>query len=130
MRTELDGLVAELVYAKHEEEEAKATRIFAEEQVAACIDGPESGSKTVTLDDGTKVTVRRGYNYKADLDSVEKTCNGLPVPLVPPVKTKTTKELDVAGYEWYQANHPEIFQKLCNFVTVTPKKVAVEVRRK
>ncbi len=68
------------------------------------------------MDDGQKVVVKRGYNYQADLKAIGVLFSKLQSP--PPVKTKTTVQLDPAGYEWYRTNDPEVFVKLPQYVTL------------
>lgn len=122
-------LAVNLRAAKVAEESAKAHRITIEEMLAPLIPGPEIGSKTITLKDGSKVTITRGFNYKADLDEIEKAL--APYKEWPaPIKSKSTCQLDVDGYEWYRENHPEIFAQIAQHVSVTPKKVSVVLREK
>ena len=105
---------------------AKRGRINIEEQIATLIPTEDIGQKTITLSDGTKITVKRGLNYKADCLGIETLDCWLADDAVP-IKIKTTRELDVKGYEWYKVNHPEIFDKMSQYVAVTPKKVAVSL---
>jgi hypothetical protein len=96
-------------------------------EIAKLVPCPDRGQKTVTLLDGTKLTIEKGFNYKADFDALEK----IGTAFTPaPIKTKTTKELDEKGYEWYKANNPEMFALLAQHVTVTPKKVSISVKVK
>ena len=48
-------------------------------------------------------------------------------PVPPPIKIKTTRELDQTGYHWFESEHPELFRELCKYVVVTPKKISVEI---
>lgn len=123
---ELRGLVGQLLQAKQAEAEAKAERIELEEAIAAIVDGPEKGQRTVTLPGAGKVTVERGFNYKADCGAIQESWSRDDLP--PPIKTKTTRVLDVAGYEWYMANHSTLHRLIAEHVTVTPKKVSVTVK--
>jgi hypothetical protein len=123
----LSCLVRRLLNDKKVEEKAKAARIDAETKIAAMIPGPERGQKTVKLPDGSSVTVERGYNYKADFDAVKLALAEMP-ETPPPIKSKTTTELDVTGYEYYRENNPEVFQILSKHVIATPKKIAVSVK--
>jgi hypothetical protein len=124
----LEYLVRHLRLAKTEEANVTAKRIMIEEKIAGLIPGPERGQKTVKLTDGSSVTVDRGFNYKANCESI---VGGMVNPLEPPpVKIKTTRELDVVGYEWYRENNPNTFQFLSQFVVATPKKVAVSIKDK
>lgn len=116
--TNIETLVAELYNAKKAEEQAKRARIEAEEAVAAALGGPENGSRTFTT--GTlKVTVKRGYNYKvSDMEAFKKAYPAL-------VKTTVKDELDARQYELAVASGPT---DATEFVTVTPKKVSVELK--
>jgi hypothetical protein len=123
----LIGLASDLILAKTVEDTAKQNRIAIEEKIAALIPGPERGQKTANLPDGVKITVERGFNYKADCQAIEK----LDLQITGyPIKTKSTRELDVVGYEWYQQNHPGLFSQISKHVVVTPKKVSVTIKVK
>jgi len=126
----LEQNVLLLIAAKSAEEQARNKRIVLEEAVAYDIPGPDSGSKTATLEDGTKVTVKRGWNYKADCQAIEDKLAWDSYHMPAPIKSKTTRELDEKGYEWYKHNRPAIYEEVSKFVTVAPKKVAVEVKKK
>lgn len=119
MKKNLEQLATELYDAKKAEDAAKEIRIAAEEAVAAMVDTPENGSKTVTAG-ALKVTVKRGFSYKADVQAI------LGLGLAdPPLKTKI--ELHEKAYETIRDQDAELFNKLSRFVTVTPRKVAVSL---
>lgn len=124
----LGDLVRNLLAEKEAEELCRRQRIALEEAIALCIPGPDSGQKTIKLDDGTSVTVKRGWNYKAKLEDIDAIFLDGMIGDPPPIKTKTTRELDERGYEWFRENRPGIFSELSKHVTVTPKKIAVEVK--
>jgi hypothetical protein len=124
----LECLVRHLLRAKQQEDAARSGRIALEEKIAALIPGPDRGQKTVKLSDGSSVTVERGFNYRADCAAIETEFDQATKPA--PVKTKTTRELDVVGYEWYLANDPEGAAMLNGKVVITPKKIAVSVKEK
>lgn len=123
-------LASELALRKLAEDEAKALRIETEERIAELIPGPEKGAKTVTLKDGRKITVERGFNYKADCNAIESLFASEGETRFAPVKTKTTRELDPTGYHWYETNDPDTFKLLAQHVTVTPKKTSVALKVK
>jgi len=127
-KEKLHDLVGVLAAAKVHEEIARFQRIEAEEAIAALIPSRETGQATVSFDDGTSVTVKRGLNYKADFEKMEKKC--LELGCYAPIKHKTTAELDSVNYELYRINDPENFHALSEFVSATPKKVAVSMRAK
>ena len=123
----LEVLATQLTEAKCAEEMAKAERIAIEEKIAALVPGPEKGQKTVALADGRKLTVERGLNYKADVQAIEEAMSAIRQVHVP-IKVKTTRELDVVGYEWFRENDHNAFDIISQYVTVTPKKVAVSLK--
>lgn len=125
----LTELVRKLRVAKAAESIAKEKRIAVEEQVALFVPTPEVGQGTITLPDGSKVVVKRGLNYRANLDKVEEIF--IPTMIqqwMAPIKTKATRELDIRGYEWYKTQQPELFARMAEHVVVTPKKVSVELK--
>ena len=117
--TNIEALVATLYNAKKAEEQAKAARIEAEEAVAAALGGPEDGSRTFTTAT-LKVVVKRGYNYKvSDMEAFKAKFPSL-------VKTTIKNELDVKEYEALRLNCD--VSDAAEFITVTPKKVSVELK--
>lgn len=131
-RQELESLAFFLLTAKDEEAQARKKRIEIEERIAALIPGPDKGQKTVTLPDGTKVTVDRGFNYKADTGAIKDEFEHNPAMygMIPPLKPKSSVELDEVGYEWYREHHPNIFSIISQNVEVKPKKTSVTVKVK
>lgn len=124
----LSGLAAQLLEHKMEEDFWKKKRIETEEAIAAQIPGPETGQKTITLENGAKIVVKRGLNFKADIKAIEDAWHHDQIP--PPVKMKTTRILDEVGYEWLRVNNKALFDLIAPHVSVTPKKVAVSVDAK
>jgi len=122
----LDFLVKALQHAKKNEEIARKERVAVEEKIANFVETKEVGQKTVTLEDGTKITVKRGLNYKANIDGMRTAFQSIGFPA--PIKTETKYTLDVKGYEWYKGQNPEVFAEISSYVTVTPKKVAVTLQ--
>ena len=127
-KEKLYDLVGVLAAAKMIEELARSKRIEAEEAIAALIPSKETGQATVKFDDGSSITVKRGLSYKTDFEKMEKKC--LELGCYAPIKHKTTTELDSVNYELYRINDPENFHALSEFISATPKKVAVSMRAK
>ena len=132
-------LIQEFRFAKLAENVAKKKRTALEERIAGFIKSPEAGQKTVRAvsDEGQvlTVTVKRGLNYKADVQAIdeyfamESPSLGNEFATVP-CKSKATRELDVAGYEWYRKYHPSIFAEITKHVTITPKKPSITIKVK
>ena len=119
----INELAGRLFDAKREEEEAKQARIYVEEQIAALVETPESGSKTVDAGNGLKLTVKRSLNYKADMDGII-TLDGMVANL--PIKTK--REFDAKAYEEIREKSPKDFALLAKHVSVTPAKTSVTLK--
>lgn len=130
--SQLRSLCTKLLCAKKVEEQAKATRIAAEFAIAKLIPGPANGQKTKTFEDGIKVTVKRKLIYSANVVEIEKVVAlvsdkiGQEIPT--PVESKTTRTLDVKGYEWFRNNAPDMFNLISKHVTVKPAKDAVTIK--
>ncbi|HHU21751.1 MAG TPA: hypothetical protein GXZ51_04845 [Acholeplasma sp.] len=116
---DIEQLAVALYDAKRAEDEAKKKRIDIEMQIVAIVDGPDSGSQTVQAG-ALKVTVKRGFNYKADTQAI------LALGLAdPPLKTKI--ELDKTAYERIRKDDSALFDRISTFVEVTPAKPAVTI---
>lgn len=118
--------VTDLIVAKSYEEKARRERVAIEEKIAELVPTEVPGQRTVALSAETKIVVRRELSYKADLQAIEKLMWNPLFP--PPIKTKTTKELDSTGYEWYRTNDPATFLLLSPHVEVVPRKVSVSLK--
>jgi len=130
---DLNFLTKALRAARKDEETAKGKRIALEEKIAALVESKEVGQKTVTLEDGSKVTVKRGLNYRADVIAIRdmhyRTISPVDQQRFPcPIKSEIKYTFDIKGYEWYKSNHPDKFDNIAEFVTVTPKKIAVTLQ--
>ena len=115
-------LAQELYDAKRAEDAASAARIAIEERIAALVETGDNGSKTVEAGAQTSKTVKRALSYKADLENLR---------LIPdaPIKTVPAKPaLDEKAYEKLRESNPALFSKVAEFVTVTPRKVSVELK--
>lgn len=116
MRDDCEALAVALANAKRTEDEAKKARIEAEEKLAAALGGKSNGSSSFSCG-CLKVTVKRGYSYS--VENIETFASKFPEF----VKTKT--ELNSRAYE-------EAIRSGCTeateYVTVKPKKVAVEIK--
>lgn len=127
--TPLDTLVAALAEAKVTEHFAETERIRLEERIAEKITGPDRGQVTETLENGTKVVVKRGYNYKADIADILDYFARKQLDTAAPIKV-TAPKLDEIAYEWYRNHNPSVFSDIAKFITLTPKKIAVEIKVK
>ncbi len=130
-------LIQDLRLAKLTENVAKKKRTALEERIAGFIKSPETGQKTIRAvsDEGQvlTVTIKRGLNYRADVQAIDKYFADESPSLgnefaAVPCKSKATRELDVAGYEWYRKYSPDIFAEIAKHVTITPKKPSIAIK--
>lgn len=114
----LDQLLADLALARTNEAHAKERRVAAEEAVLKNMDLKERGATSLSGNNGLKVTVTTGFNYKLDKGSIIP--EGLP--------TKTEVKLDTTKYEKIRQEDPELFKTISKVVTATPKKPSVSLK--
>ena len=123
----LSELAKNLFDAKRVEEKAKAHRIDCETAIALLVETGERESKTVDCGEGLKLTVKRGLIYKTDVDAVR----GIEAPTGADIPLKLTPakyELAEAPYEKLRTTFPAYFAEIAKHVTVTPRKVSVELK--
>jgi hypothetical protein len=127
MSNELEQLACDLHNAKVMEDKAKAVRIQIEERIAALVETPENGSKTVQAGE-IKVTVKRGLSYSVDFDGLFGA--GMPQSVMGRVvkDIPATYDFDPKGYEALKNDDPEAFHEVSKYVTTKPKKVAVTLK--
>lgn len=118
-RDDLEQLAIALANAKDVEANAKRARVEAEEALAAAIGGKDVGSTSVQCG-RIGATVKRGWNYRIDEPIVFAKEH--------PDFVKTRIELRDSAYEKVRESNPALFAELSQHVTVTPKKVSVELK--
>lgn len=131
----LKTLSVDLAAARKAEAEAKAKRIQVEESIVSLLDPGDRSTITVDPGNGLKLTVKTDLSYNSEIEEIEKIDPGL-------VKSTTKKELDSKAYEELRDQKGryspmggmpaikaiELFGKVSNFVTVSPKKPAVTLK--
>ena len=124
---ELEDLACQLHNAKKMEDQAKAVRIQIEEKIAALIETPANGSKTVQAGE-IKITVKRGITYSADFDGLFGA--GLPASIMERVVTDVpaTYDFNAKGFEALKNEDPEAYHEVAKYVATKPKKVAVTLK--
>jgi len=127
---ELLRVALELKAARLQEAIARERRIDFEEKIIALIPAElkvNEGQTTVPLPDGSKIVTKAGVTIKADTAQIMDIFRHFPEMPVP-ISSKTSYTLDLDGYEWYKKNHPGIYNDIAEHVTVTPKKIGVELK--
>lgn len=119
----MKDLLEKYLAAKAAEALAIEARVQIGNEIAAKLGAPTEGSQTHEVD-GYRVTVKQPVNRKVDwrlLDEIE-----MEPGQDKPIETK--RELSVPGLRWYQANRPDVYEKLAKAITATPGRVAVEIK--
>ena len=111
----IDDLAVTLANARKAEQDAREARIAAEEAIIAQVQLGESERKTLKTDNGLKLTVQTGLNYKLDSGYLEM------MDCVP-VKRTEKVEIDVKAYEGLRESDPRAFAAASQYVTTKPKK--------
>lgn len=121
----METLASDLYDAKKAEDAAKAKRIEIEEQIAALVETPENGSRTVAAGP-LKLTVKRELSYKANVDAIMALgikAEDLPLKIVP-----AETVLDPKAYDGLRSTDPELWTRISRFVEVKPKKVSIALK--
>ena len=134
MSEQLAELAGTLFDAKRREDAAKKERIAIEEQIAALVETPTNGSKTVEAgDSGLKITVRKGLSYTANLAAITAMVaegqlpeDVSPLSVTDPVPSQLV--FDVKKYETLREKNPELFNLVGMHIITKPKKSSVSVK--
>jgi len=121
----IDGLLADWLDAKAEEQKAQAMRYKIEAQIAAAFDTKPEGAITHKTE-LHKVTLTQPVSRKIDLRKWEMVKDRLPVALHP-IKVKI--EADAAGMKWLAEHEPELWAKVAEAFETKPGKIGVKVER-
>ncbi len=124
----INDLVHGLAIAKATEEVARTHRIKWEERITEKLGGPEDGQETTTLEDGTKVTISRGYLFAADCEGIQTMYLREGFDSRPPIRLKRELKLDAPAYKALAKTHPNTYRKVAKFVTVKPKKTSIAIK--
>ena len=125
----ITSLASQLQAAKLAEAVATQTRITLEAKIASLISCGEEGQRTINLADKSKVVVKRGLIYTADVGKILDLGFYKSIGVPAPIESKTTRTLDVLGYKWYKENQPAAYCEIAKFVEVKPKKTAVTIKQ-
>ncbi len=128
---ELNVYCVRFLNAKQSVGIAKKQQGEAKNEIANLVPTGDKTQRTVTLLDGSKLVVKRGCSMKVDVEGIEALCHNDPdfdrMPAPTMSATVITRSLDPRGYEWYRVNHPALFAKIAEHVTLTPKEIGITV---
>lgn len=129
---ELEVFSVRLLNAKQTIDIETKKRKEATTEIANRIPIGDKTQKTVTLKGGSKIVVKGGFTTTVDIARIEALflCDPDFAQFPAPVKETAVQSLDAKGYEWYRVNHPGLFAKIAQFVTLKPKVISVAVTPK
>lgn len=122
----LDELMHELRLAKCVEADAKAHRVFVEEQIVDRVENaPASGSRTLKGSMG-RATVKFGVRYSADVDAIR--CADIDPDLIPVKRVPESWAFDAKAYEALRESNPSAWRQIAKHVTTKPSKPGVTLK--
>lgn len=119
----IDGLAADWLAAKAEEQAANKRRLEIEKELTEALDAKDEGSITHKLENH-KVTLTQPVRRTVDPDMWESVKYKVPEQLRP-VKVKI--EADAAGMKYLANNEPTFWAAIAPAFTTKPGKIGVKV---
>ena len=121
----LESLVARLAELKKLEDDAKLARVAHEARILPFLEQVEEGSKTTTLANGTKVTVKNGYNRSLDQEGWKRIKHKIPENLHP---VKLKEVLSETTLRYLKNNEPDFYKEMAAVVTTSPAKPYLTIK--
>jgi len=113
--------------AKRREEQAKAERLAAEADIVRLFGAKDKGAQTAKTD-LFKVKTTGNVNHKVDEAAYKAAKSEIPKAVRDSV-VRVKYEVSVSGFNALQAADPEMYLKVCRFVSIEPAKTSVEVEK-
>lgn len=121
----LTALVDQWLELKKLEEDARLARVAHEAVLLPFLDQIPQGSKTTTLSDGRKVTVKNGDSYGVDWQEWLKVKDQIPESLNP---IKIKEVLSEPSLRFLMNNEPETYKILAKAFIARPQKPSISVK--
>lgn len=121
----IESLVARLAELKKIEDDAKLERVKHEAEILPFLDQVEEGSKTTTLANGTKVTVKNGFNRRLDQEGWKRIKHKIPANLHP---VQLKEVLSDTQMRYLQNNEPDFYKEMSAAVTTSPAKPYITIK--
>lgn len=121
----LETLVARLAELKKLEDDAKLARVEHESRILPFLEQIEEGSKTTTLANGTKVTVKNGYNRRLDQEAWKRIKHKIPENLRP---VQVKEVLNDTSLRYLKNNEPDFYKEMAAVVTTSPAKPYLTIK--
>lgn len=121
----LTALVDQWLELKKLEQDARLARVAHEAVLLPCLDQVPQGSKTTTLSDGRKVTVKNGDSYGVDWQEWLKVKDQIPESLNP---IKIKEVLSEPSLRFLMNNEPDLYKILSKAFIARPQKPSITVK--
>lgn len=121
----IESLVARLAELKKIEDDAKLERVKHEAEILPFLDQIEEGSKTTTLANGTKVTVKNGFNRRLDQEAWKRIKHKIPENLRP---VQIKEVLNDTSLRYLKNNEPDFYKEMAAVVTTSPAKPYITIK--
>ena len=121
----LESLVARLAELKKLEDDAKLARVAHEARILPFLEQVEEGSKTTTLANGTKITVKNGYNRSLDQEGWKRIKHKIPEKLHP---VQLKEVLSETTLRYLKNNEPDFYKEMATVVTTSPAKPYLTIK--
>ena len=119
----IDGLAADWLSAKAEEQAANMRRLAIEKELTAALEAKDEGSITHTLETH-KVTMTQPVTRKLDVRKWEMVKAKIPETLWP---VKVVTSADAAGMKWLAENEPKMWASIASAFETKAGKIGVKV---
>jgi hypothetical protein len=121
----LTTLVDQWQALKQKEEDARLARVAHEALMLPYLEQVPQGSKTTTLSDGRKVTVKNGDSYSVDWQAWKQVKNDIPDELKP---VKLKEVLSETALRYLMRNEVETYKAISKCFIARPQKAGITVK--
>ena len=111
---------------KDAEEKAKLERVKCESDMLPFLEQRAEGATTTTLEDGTKITVKKSFGRSIHWDTWKRIQPRIPTELHP---IKLVEMLDEARLKFLLQNEPDTYKIISQAITTTPRKPNITVKK-
>lgn len=121
----LTTLVDQWQVLKQKEEDARAARVAHEAIMLPHLEQVPQGSKTTTLPDGRKVTVKNGDAYSVDWQAWKQIKDSIPDELKP---VKLKEVLNETALRYLMRNEVDTYKSIAKCFIARPQKAGITVK--
>jgi len=121
----LTTLVDQWQVLKKKEEDARAARVAHEAIMLPYLEQVPQGSKTTTLSDGRKVTVKNGDSYSVDWQAWKQVKDSIPDELKP---VKLKEVLSETTLRYLMRNEVDTYKGIAKCFIARPQKAGITVK--